>query len=146
MTRRSITATAVTGTILVLAQLTLLPVTAQSTEDTVVDIPSAGFSVALPADWLVLRVGDDPAEAAADFTASHPELAEFVNAFMATGPMAALAVEPPRPDDPLPATFSSFRGANIGMTAESMLQTTLSTLPMLPGGERQALVRAAGPG
>ncbi len=96
-------------------------------------VPSAGFIVSLPDDWLVLELGDDPGTAATQFALAHPELEDLLRDFLAMGPMAMLAFAPITDDDPFPATFTSFQGPNMGMSAQQMLDFTVQGLPQLPG-------------
>jgi hypothetical protein len=92
-------------------------------------VPSAGFTVELPADWLVLELGDDPEAASRDFFAVHPELEGHVARFLAMGPMNVIAMGPATAADPFPPTFGAFKGMNMGMTADQMLRLTLQSLP-----------------
>jgi hypothetical protein len=94
-------------------------------------VPSAGFTVELPTDWLVLELGDDAAAAQAAFSDAHPALGSHIARFAAMGPMNVVALPETTPDDPFPPTFTAFKGANLGMGAEQLLRLTLQGLPQV---------------
>lgn len=93
--------------------------------------PEAGFRVALPADWLAIELAPDPDAAEAAFSAAHPELADALATLRLSGPLDTFAVAPLTEGDPFPATFASFEGMNMGMSAEQMRQLGVSGLRQL---------------
>jgi hypothetical protein len=93
--------------------------------------PEAGFRVALPADWLAIELVPDPDAAEAAFAAEHPELADVLATLRLSGPVDTFAVEPLKDGDPFPATFASFQGMNMGMSAQQMLTLGVSGLKQL---------------
>jgi hypothetical protein len=93
--------------------------------------PEAGFRVALPADWLAIELAPDPDAAEAAFAAAHPELADALATLRLSGPLDTFAVAPLVDGDPFPATFASFQGMNMGMSAQQMLTLGVSGLKQL---------------
>jgi hypothetical protein len=93
--------------------------------------PEAGFRVALPADWLAIELVPDPDAAEAAFASAHPELADVLATLRLSGPLDTFAVAPLTDGDPFPATFASFQGMNMGMSAQQMLTLGVSGLKQL---------------
>lgn len=93
--------------------------------------PEAGFRVALPADWLAIEMAPDPDAAQAAFATNHPELADVLATMRLSGPLDTFAVAPLADGDPFPATFVSFQGMNMGMSADQMRTLGVNGLKQL---------------
>ena len=108
-----------------------VPAASSAAPATLALFPAAGFRVALPADWLAIELAPDPDAAEAAFAADHPDLADVLATMRLSGPLDTFAVAPLVDGDPFPATFASFQGMNMGMSAAQLQQLGVSGLQQL---------------